>query len=196
MPRRAASMRVPPPARRLCQGGEIDLAAELRTVMHEHEPLATVWQARLEIAAEPDLIVRADSGVLRRVVAEALANAIGHAAGGRVLVAAGRHGGRVQVSILDDGPTIEREEQEANLRDAAQLVALQGGTLDVDVRKGAGTKVVIRLPEPAAPRAEADAPAARPIPSPATKAPAAAVRESRTPLSVAGEVGNTGDALR
>jgi hypothetical protein len=67
-----------------------------------------------------------------------------------VLVGAGRHGGRVRISVLDDGTSGDRPVQEAQLREAARLVALQGGTLEVNVRKEAGTTVEIRLPEPAA----------------------------------------------
>jgi hypothetical protein len=62
----------------------------------------------------------------------------------------------VRICVLDDGSAVDRAVQEAQLRDAARLIALQGGTLEVNVRKGVGTTVVIRLPEPAAMPASAD----------------------------------------
>jgi signal transduction histidine kinase len=108
-------------------------------------------------------------------MSDVLDNAIRHSEGGRVLVAAGRHGGRVQIAVLDDGAAVERAEQEAHLRGAERLLALQGGTIEVSVRPGAGSTVVIRLPEPAAARptqAAPAAPAAAPPPAAMTRKPA------------------------
>ena len=92
-----------------------------------------------------------------------------------MLLGAGRHGGRVQVSVLDDGLPTDRAVQEAELRDAARLVALHGGTLEVNVRANAGTTVVIRLPEPAA------APASAPVPASAPQPAGQEVREAVKP---------------
>ncbi len=61
------------------------------------------------------------------------------------------------------------------MRDAERLVALQGGSLEITVRPGAGTIVTARLPEPApnATAARVAQPSARVI-SPAPADPAAA----------------------
>jgi len=129
--------------------GHLDLEVELHAVVRAHDAQAIGRHVRLETAVAPGLTVRADPATLRQIVSALLVNAIGHSAGGRVLLGAGRHGGRVRISVLDDGTPVERAEQEANLRDAERLVALQGGSLEITVRPGAGTIVAVRLPEPA-----------------------------------------------
>ena len=127
----------------------LDLEAELHAVLQAHDAKAIERHVRLEIAVQPGLSVRADPVALRGIVTDLLGNAIGHTAGGRVLLGAGRHGGRVRISVADDGAPVDRAEQEAHLRDAERLAALQGGTLEITVRQGAGTVVAVRLPEPA-----------------------------------------------
>ncbi|MGH7210062.1 MAG: sensor histidine kinase, partial [Acetobacteraceae bacterium] len=129
--------------------GHLDLEVELHAIVQAHDAQAIGRHVRLETAVVPGLTVRVDPAALRQIVSDLLANAIGHSAGGRVLLGAGRHGGRVRISVLDDGTPVERAEQEAHLRDAERLVALQGGTLEITVRAGAGTIVAVRLPEPA-----------------------------------------------
>lgn len=128
----------------------LDIEIELRISLREHEPVAAARHVRMEVAIQPGLTVRADRGALRGAVHDVLGNAISHSDGGRVLVGAGRHGGRVQISVLDDGAPVDRAEQEAHLREAGRVIALQGGTIEVTVRPGAGTTVLIRLPDPAA----------------------------------------------
>lgn len=134
----------------------LDMERELVVAVQGFAKLAADYQVQLEVAIQPDLTVWADRNALQMVVAASLRTALGRSAGGRVLVGAGRHGGRVRICVLDDGSAVDRAVQEAQLRDAARLIALQGGTLEVNVRKGVGTTVVIRLPEPAAMPASAD----------------------------------------
>ncbi len=150
---------------------QLDIELELRAWLREQEATAAARHVRMEIAIQPGLTVRADRGALRGAMQEVLGNAIGHSEGGRVLVGAGRHGGRVQISVLDDGAPVDRAEQEAHLREAGRLVALQGGTLEVSVRPGAGTIVLIRLPNPAAQAAHPLVAAAASTPLPAKPAP-------------------------
>ncbi|MGA9865043.1 MAG: HAMP domain-containing sensor histidine kinase [Acetobacteraceae bacterium] len=155
--------------------GHLDLEVELHAVVRAHDAQAIGRHVRLETAVLPGLTVRTDAATLRQIVSALLANAIGHSAGGRVLLGAGRHGGRVRISVLDDGAPVERTEQEAHLRDAERLVALQGGTLEITVRPGAGTIVAVRLPEPApnATPARVAQPSAQVVPSAPAEPPAA-----------------------
>lgn len=127
--------------------GELDVTAELDAVMVQLGPEAARRYVQLEMAVQPELAVRADPRALREVMGDLVANAIRHCPCGRVLVGAERHGGRVQISVTDDGVGPTSEVQEGVLRTAAELVALQGGTFDVQSRPGAGTTVTVRLPE-------------------------------------------------
>lgn len=144
-PRALAAMTVTP---RPLPAGQVDLDAELRAAAASHEGSARRLNIRLEVAVQPDLTVRADPAALRQIVSSLLENAINHSAGGGVLLSAGRHGGRVRIAVLDDGAPVDRSEQEANLRDAERLAAMQGGTLEIIVSPGSGTTVAVRLPEP------------------------------------------------
>jgi len=138
----------------------LDAERELVSAVQDIVGLAAERLVRLEAAIQPDLTIWADKAALRRMLAAPLRAAVARSPGGRVLLGAGRHGGRVQVSVLDDGPPTDRAVQEAELREAARLAALHGGTLEVNVRANAGTTVVIRLPEPAAAPASASVPQA------------------------------------
>jgi anti-sigma regulatory factor (Ser/Thr protein kinase) len=128
--------------------GELDVAAEARDVLHHMAAEAAGYQVQLEFAVQPELSVHADRLALRAVISELVGNAMRHAPGGRVLLSAIRLGGRVQIAVIDDGAGPEAAVQEAALREVAQLVALQGGTIDVETHAGEGTTVMVRLPEP------------------------------------------------
>jgi signal transduction histidine kinase len=153
-------------------GGVLDVAAEVRDVLAQLAAEAARHLVRLEFAVQPELSVHADRLALRAVLSELVGNAVEHAPGGRVLVSAVRLGGRVQIAVIDDGAGPEAALQEAALREVAQVVALQGGTIDVEVHPGEGTTVLVRLPEPAdtgrasgeasAPQQPAERPAASP----------------------------------
>ncbi|MGA3400885.1 MAG: HAMP domain-containing sensor histidine kinase [Acetobacteraceae bacterium] len=128
--------------------GVLDVAAEARDVLHQMAGEAAGHLVQLEFAVQPDLLVHADRLALRAVLSELVGNAMRHAPGGRVLLSAIRLGGRVQIAVIDDGDGPAAAVQEAALREMAQLVALQGGTIDVETHSGEGTTVVVRLPEP------------------------------------------------
>jgi signal transduction histidine kinase len=129
-------------------GGVLDVAAEVRDVLAQMAAEAARHLVRLEFAVQPELSVHADRLALRAVLSELVGNAVQHAPGGRVLVSAIRLGGRVQIAVIDDGAGPEAAVQEAALREVVQVVALQGGTIDVEVHAGEGTTVLVRLPEP------------------------------------------------
>ncbi len=149
---------------------QLDVERELIATVQGFIGFAARGDIQLELAIQPRLAVWADKGALRQIVSAPLRAALERSPGGRVLVGAARHGGRVQISVLDDGAPIERAVQEGQLREAARLVALQGGTLDVNVRANAGTTVVIRLPEPVAAPAPASGPVQTSAPQPASQA--------------------------
>jgi hypothetical protein len=55
-------------------------------------------------------------------------------------------GGRVQISVTDDGPNANGALRSAALRDAERLAALHGATMQVEARRTEGTTVYLRLP--------------------------------------------------
>ncbi len=155
-------------------GEPLDAERELISVAQDVAGAAMARSVRLETAIQPGLTVWADKAALREMLAAPLRAAIARSGGGRVLVGAGRRGGRTQISVLDDGLLLDRAVQEAELREAAHLAALHGGTFEVNVRTNAGTAVVIRLPEPAAvpARAPVSDGTPEPAPQPVESAPA------------------------
>ncbi len=158
----------------------LDIEVEAREALRQVDGLAARNRVRLQIAIRPGLEVRADPHGMRRALIELLENAIGHSPCGKVLLGGTVHGGRVQIAVLDDGQGPDRLAQEAALRTAERIVALHGGTLQVETRPGQGTLVVMRLPAPAVASASAGDAGAPPGAAPA-QAPAAASRsESET----------------
>ncbi len=122
---------------------------------------------RLEVAIEPGLRVFMPRAGFRQVLDTIISHAIAQACGGKVMIGAMRHGGRIRLVILDDGVGADRMTQESRLRDVTQVVALQGGTVEITTRHE-GSVVAIRLPEAAS----------------ATTLPAAhAIREAAEPAS-------------
>lgn len=144
-------------------GGMLDLTLVTRAVLARMAPLAASHFVQLEMAVQPGLTVRADERALNEALGDLVANAVRHATCGRVLVDAVRHHGRVQVSVTHDGADVPEAAQEAALRGAERLIALQGGTLQVEGHPpAAGSTVILRLPEPLPPVRAADPPAATP----------------------------------
>jgi anti-sigma regulatory factor (Ser/Thr protein kinase) len=127
---------------------DLDVADEIRDVLQKMAFEASRHLVQLEFAVQPDLSVRADRLALHMVLSELLRKAVHHAPGGRVLLSATRLGGRVQIAVIDDGAGPDAAVQEAALREITQLVALQGGTVEVETHQGEGTTVLVRLPEP------------------------------------------------
>ncbi len=171
---------------RALEDDQLDVELEIRAAVYEQDAAAAARLVRLETAIQAGLALRTDRRALRQVLADVLRNAIGHTSGGRVLVGAGRRGGRIQISVLDDGRQVDPAVQAADLRATERLVALQGGTLDITVRSGAGTTVLIRLPEPArVVPAAAGTPAVPPSSSAITAAPSLAEATRSTAIAPA-----------
>lgn len=130
-------------------GRTLNVAAEARDVLRQMAPDAARCLVQLEMAVPPELSVHTDRLALHTVLRDLIDHAMRHATGGRVLLSALAVGRRVQIEVIDDGAAPAQAMQEAALRETAQLVALQGGTIDIDASPGDGTSVVVRLPEPA-----------------------------------------------
>ena len=149
-------LRIGEPAPRIAQNSittsfgatRLDVAAEALGALRQVDDLAARNRVRLQIAVQPSLAVHADPAGFRWALIEVLENAIAHAPCGKVMLGGRSHGGRVQIVVLDDGQTSDRLTQEAALRPVERIVALHGGTLQVEVRPGQGTLVILRLPEP------------------------------------------------
>ena len=80
------------------------------------------------------------------VCSEALANVIKHAAADRVMITAQLSGGRLLVTIADDGRGGADAAAGRGLRGLAARVEAAGGSLDVDERPGGGTLLRAWLP--------------------------------------------------
>jgi len=126
--------------------GVLDVAAETMAVMRRFEGLAAQRFVTLELAVQPELAVRTDPHAFREILGDLVARAIEQSACERVLLGAARIGGRVQISVSDDGVHADRALRQSQLRAAESLAALQGATMEVDARTGQGTTVVLRLP--------------------------------------------------
>ncbi|MDH6137980.1 two-component system sensor histidine kinase KdpD [Kitasatospora sp. MAA4] len=144
------------------------------------DPEAPVQSVGLD-AAPP---VIADPPLLERVLANVISNALRfNAPGAPVLVTAGAHLDLVEIRVIDRGPGIAREDQDAvflpfqrlgdtdNTTGVGLGLALSrgfaeamGGTLEVEDTPGGGTTMLLTLPAAPAP---APAPAPTPTPAPA-----------------------------
>jgi two-component system, OmpR family, sensor histidine kinase KdpD len=123
-------------------------------------------QGRVEIDIAEDLPdVLADPGLLERIVANLVDNALRHGAGAPVTLRASSHADRVELRITDTGPGVSRRSREAlftpfqrsgdrrastgiglGLSVARGLAEVMGGTLTAEDTPGGGLTTVISLP--------------------------------------------------
>lgn len=90
----------------------LDLVAMVRETMIELEPLASEQGASLALQSPDCLLESVDVDALRLVLVNLLRNAIQHAGGGaQIEVSLKRQGGRVCLSVTDDGPGIADAER-------------------------------------------------------------------------------------
>ena len=130
---------------------ELDVGAEVAGALAQFRDIAQRHHVELQITAQPRLSVWADPGALRQMLARMLAQAVERTPGTAVLLSAGWHGGRVQVTVTDDGPAGDHAALVGRLREVEQFAALQGGTLEIECWKLRGNRVVLRMPGKAAP---------------------------------------------
>lgn len=126
---------------------ELDVAAEIRTVLNRLDRRTRDQRVKFTLAVEPALAARAEPAAFRQALSDLIEHALRRAPGGAVLVTAGRSGGRVQVAVSDDGLISEEPAAESALRATSQLLALHGGTLEIDNHPGEGMTALMRLPE-------------------------------------------------
>jgi len=130
---------------------ELDVGAEVAGALAQFRNIAQRHHVELQITAQPRLAVWADPGALRQMLARMLAQAVERTPGTAVLLSAGWHGGRVQVTVTDDGPAGDHAALVGRLREVEQFAALQGGTLEIECWKLRGNRVVLRMPGKVAP---------------------------------------------
>jgi signal transduction histidine kinase len=99
------------------------------------------------VALPPDVAAQ-----VLRIVQEALANVRKHAAAQHVSVRLTREAGSLLVAVADDGRGFDVRQATANghfgLGNLRERAAAIGGVLYIDSRPGAGTEVVLQLPDP------------------------------------------------
>ncbi|MCV7081053.1 hypothetical protein H7H37_06800 [Mycolicibacterium insubricum] len=112
-------------------------------------------------------VALADGGLLERVLANLIDNALRYAPDGPVRVTAGRVGDRVLIAVADEGPGIARADQDRifapfqrlddrntgtgvglGLSVARGFVEAMGGTVTIDDTPGGGLTVGIELAAP------------------------------------------------
>jgi two-component system heavy metal sensor histidine kinase CusS len=85
----------------------VDVAAKLRVVQEFFAPAAAEAGVRLEVEADPGLVVRADRHLLQQAVGNLVANALAHTpAGGVVTLFAKRGATGVRFGVRDTGPGV------------------------------------------------------------------------------------------
>jgi hypothetical protein len=139
--------------------GALDVECELREAVR-HVANDTIGQdVRFELAVQPGLRLKADPGTLRSVVLSLLRGAVRDGRCQSILISAMRQSGRVRIAVSDDAPEAATRKREAELRDASQMIALQGGSMQIEAHSDGGTTVALRLPVPHGPVLQ---PSARP----------------------------------
>lgn len=124
--------------------GLTDAAAELQGLLPSFAPLVAHQLVDMDVAIQPTLLTGVDAKVIRNVFSAVLSDTLHRAAYGRVLLSAMRLEPWIHIALTDD-VTDGYEGREAHLRDLAEALALQGGSLAIETRRE-GATVTIRLP--------------------------------------------------
>ena len=125
----------------------IAVHAALSEALEEVDGLAAAHLARLVVAADEELTVRADPLALRVVLADMIGGAITRSPCGAVLVSARSHGGRIEISVMGEGGITA--DAAGGLSSSSQdILALHGATLESRTGAHGGTEVSIRLLAP------------------------------------------------
>ncbi|MEU9025576.1 HAMP domain-containing sensor histidine kinase [Actinomadura sp. NPDC048394] len=171
------------------EGRAVDLAEIVASLVDAESVRAREQHVVLDVAgAATPQIVDGVASALRRVVGALLDNAIGHTPpGGRVAVVLARDGGRIELTVRDDGVGFDPADAERifqrftrgaqgrgrrfglGLALVREVVESHGGTVEASGRPGAGASFTVRLPaaspdakpRPAARRRRADTAPAR-----------------------------------
>jgi hypothetical protein len=126
----------------------LHLEAEVRAVADTLAEEARVQYVRVQLAVFPGSKVHMDWNALWRSLRATMRTAIQAAPGGNVLVTGKQVGNEMHIVVMDDGTFTDQLSRGSLAREAQTLIALQGGSVIVEARRGHGTTVTIRLPLP------------------------------------------------
>lgn len=142
---------------------DVAVAAVFARVALEHQAEARGAGMRIAVI-HGGLAVQADADLLKRVLGNLMTNAVRHAQGERILVAARRRVDLAELWVIDDGHGVAEGDRltlfddytQGNtdaqggfgigLASARRMVALMGGTIAYDPRWTGGAAFVVRLP--------------------------------------------------
>jgi hypothetical protein len=124
------------------QNSSID--ASLKLVLKRLAPIITSRRIMVDWAVSPYLTVQISTPVVANILEELLLAAIHHSFAGRLLLTAWEHNGRIAVRVIDDVPNAGPALPQRSMRSLMELMAFQGGTLDVEVQP-AGTILTVWL---------------------------------------------------
>jgi signal transduction histidine kinase len=144
-------------------GASADLDAAVREAAAMVDSVACSRWVRLQLSVGAPMTVPVDPSTLRIALRDTLLGAINAAPGGQVLITAANLGRQLHIRIIDDGPGIDQLAREISMRQTETLIALQGGSIAIEARRGRGTVVTIRLPMPVSPEPEASRPLQLPV---------------------------------
>jgi signal transduction histidine kinase len=145
-------------------GGLRDAIYELRLESAQEQPLARTLfsivelnrqmapERALELVVEdglPAALAGPESLEVARIVQEALANVRRHSGASRATVTLGAAGGEAWVAVEDDGRGFEPGKPAGmGLTGMRERALALGGELEVEGERGAGTRVLLRVPLP------------------------------------------------
>jgi PAS domain S-box-containing protein len=130
---------------------DLGLDAAIRWLVRDFGKRAGV-EIRVEEAAELPVLDPGAAVAAFRIVQEALTNAARYAPGADITVRFGMEGGRLQVSVRDDGPGFDPEALDTSGRRGLGLLGMRerarmhGGSLEVETAPARGTRVSLELP--------------------------------------------------
>jgi signal transduction histidine kinase len=111
------------------------------------EDLMVETNVELELESPARLDSEVES-TLYRLAQEALTNVVKHAAASRVEISLTRRDSAVELQVSDDGSGFDAGDPGGGfgLVGMRERVALAGGTLEIDSKKGAGTTLMALIP--------------------------------------------------
>ena len=127
----------------------IELETAVRAAADALTHLARADWVRIDFAVARGMMVYVNPSALRTALQETMLTAIRATPGGHVLITAQVLGSQLHIRVTDDGPDTDQPYREALARGAEAVIALQGGSVNVDARSGQCTTVTLRLPLPA-----------------------------------------------
>jgi signal transduction histidine kinase len=100
----------------------------------------------VDVVVSPDRAPPEIEAAAYFVACEAFTNAVKHASPTRVMLETAHEDGVLRLVVADDGVGGAATVPGRGLAGMQDRVAAQGGTLQIDSPKGAGTRVAVRLP--------------------------------------------------